>query len=93
VLLRHDFVSGRRTSIDTQTAIGEPVFVPSDGAGDVLDGFYATFGTSLDDGRSGFYLWDAADPGPEPRAWVLLPQRVPTGRHANWFPAERPTGV
>jgi carotenoid cleavage dioxygenase len=87
VLLRHDLVSGRSERIETGAAIGEVVFVPRDGATEELDGYYVTFGTSLGDGRSSLYIWDAGELCPEPRARILVPQRVPNGLHGNWFPA------
>ncbi len=87
VLLRHDLVSGRSERIETGAAIGEVVFVPRNGATEELDGYYVTFGTSLTDGGSSLYIWDAGELRPDPRARILLPQRVPNGLHGNWFPA------
>jgi len=67
--------------------IGEVVFAPRPGGTAELDGYYLTFGTSLDDGHSALYVWDAdAFPWP-PRARVRIPQRVPNGLHGNWFAA------
>ncbi len=87
VLLRHDLVSGRSERIESGAAIGEVVFVPRDGASEELDGYYVTFGTSLSDGCSSVYIWDAGELDRRPRARILLPQRVPNGLHGNWFPA------
>jgi carotenoid cleavage dioxygenase-like enzyme len=88
VLLRHDLVSGRSERIKMEAAIGEVVFAPRDGATDELDGYYVTFGSSLSDGRSSLYIWDAGELSPIPRARILLPHRVPHGLHGNWFPAD-----
>jgi carotenoid cleavage dioxygenase-like enzyme len=87
VLLRHDLASGRSERIATEVAIGEVVFAPRDGSTEELDGYYVTFGTSLVDGRSGLYIWDAGELQATPRARILLPHRVPNGLHGNWFPA------
>lgn len=87
VLIRRDLIDGAQVSVVTDAAVGEAAFVPRDGATEELDGYYAAFGTSLVDGRSGLYLWDAADLTPTPRARVIVPQRVPNGLHGNWFSA------
>jgi carotenoid cleavage dioxygenase-like enzyme len=60
---------------------------PRDGSTQELDGYYVTFGTSLVDGRSGLYIWEAGALQATPRARILLSQRVPNGLHGNWFPA------
>ena len=87
VLCRVDLETGAWESFDTGAVIGEVVFAPRPGGTDELDGWYLTFGTSLHDGRSWLYVWDADTfPGP-PRARVHIPQRVPNGLHGNWFAA------
>ena len=87
VLCRVDLETGAWESFDTGAVIGEVVFAPRPGGTDELDGWYLTFGTSLADGRSWLYVWDADTfPGP-PRARVHIPQRVPNGLHGNWFAA------
>jgi carotenoid cleavage dioxygenase-like enzyme len=87
VLCRVDLETGAWDSFDTGAVIGEVVFAPRPGGTDELDGWYLTFGTSLDDGHSWLYVWDAETfPGP-PRARVHIPQRVPNGLHGNWFAA------
>jgi carotenoid cleavage dioxygenase-like enzyme len=87
VLCRVDLESGAWESYDTGAVIGEAVFAPRAGGTEELDGYYLTFGASLDDGRSALYVWDAdALPGP-PRAQVRIPQRVPNGLHGNWIAA------
>ncbi len=81
VLVRHDLVRGRSEHIETDVAIGEVVFVPRHGATEELDGYYVTFGTSLSDGRSSLYIWDAAALDRIPRARDRAPsacsQRTP----------------
>jgi carotenoid cleavage dioxygenase len=87
VLCRADLTTGAWETYETGATIGEVVFAPRPGGTDELDGWYLTFGTSLDDGHSALWVWDAGDfPGP-PRARVRIPQRVPNGLHGNWFPA------
>jgi carotenoid cleavage dioxygenase-like enzyme len=61
--------------------------VPRDRSTEELDGYYVTFGTSLLDGHSGLYIWDAGELELTPRARIVLPQRVLNGLHGNWFPA------
>ena len=87
VLCRVDLETGGWDTFDVGAAIGEVVFAPRPGGTDELDGSYLAFGTSLDDGHSALYVWDADDFPAPPRARVLIPQRVPNGLHGNWFPA------
>jgi carotenoid cleavage dioxygenase-like enzyme len=87
VLARIDLETGEWVEQDTGAAIGEVVFAPRTGGTDALDGYYLTYGTSLDDGHAALYVWDAAQFPSEPRARVVVPQRIPNGLHGNWFPA------
>jgi carotenoid cleavage dioxygenase len=79
--------NGTKVSHECNAVIGEVVFAPRDNAREDLDGYYLTFGRSLDDDRSWLYVWDAGDFPRVPRARVLMPQPVPNGLHGNWFPA------
>jgi carotenoid cleavage dioxygenase-like enzyme len=90
VLVRHDLLTGKRERMQSDAALGETVFAPREGATEELDGYYITFGTSLTDGRSSLYIWDAVGLEAKPRAMIVLPQRVPHGLHGNWFPADQP---
>jgi carotenoid cleavage dioxygenase-like enzyme len=87
VLCRVDVETGAWESFDTGAVIGEVVFAPRPGGTDELDGWYLTLGTSLDDGHSWMYVWEAETFPRPPRARVHMPQRVPNGLHGNWFPA------
>jgi carotenoid cleavage dioxygenase-like enzyme len=87
LLCRIDLQTGEWVSADTGAVIGEVAFAPRAGGTAELDGYYLTFATSLDDGRSGLYVWDAAAFPSEPVARVLVSQRIPNGLHGNWFPA------
>ncbi|MGH9092091.1 MAG: carotenoid oxygenase family protein [Acidimicrobiales bacterium] len=84
-LLRYDMVAGTTVDHDPRASVGEVVFAPREGSTGELDGYYLTFGTSLDDGRSALYVWDAGEFPSAPRARVLVPTRVPNGLHGNWF--------
>ena len=56
-LCRIDLETGDvRESYDTGAVIGEVVFAPRAGGTEELDGYYLTFGTSLDDGHSALYV-------------------------------------
>lgn len=92
VLARIDLETGEWVEHAPGASLGEVVFAPRDGSGGdgatgELDGYYLTYGTSLDDGHSALYVWDAADFPSAPRARVIVPQRIPNGLHGNWFPA------
>jgi carotenoid cleavage dioxygenase-like enzyme len=84
-LSRYDMQEGSQVSYNSDACLGEVVFAPRPGGTDELDGYYMTFASSLDDGRSWLYVWDAAAFPAPPRARVLIPTRVPNGIHGNWF--------
>ena len=59
LLCRVDLQTGEWVTADTGAVIGEVVFAPRAGSTGELDGYYLTFGTSLEDERSALYIWDA----------------------------------
>jgi carotenoid cleavage dioxygenase-like enzyme len=87
VLCRIDLHTGEWVEQPTDAALGDVVFAPRPGGTDEIDGYYLTFGTTFDHPHSALYVWDAADFPSEPRAKVIVPQRIPNGLHANWFAA------
>jgi carotenoid cleavage dioxygenase len=85
-LVRYDMASGTSQTFDCEAVVGEVVFAPRAGAPEELDGYYLAFASSLDVGRSAYFLvWDAAEFPAPPIAKVAIPQRVPNGLHGNWF--------
>ncbi|MET0908027.1 MAG: carotenoid oxygenase family protein, partial [Ilumatobacteraceae bacterium] len=86
ILRQYDMDAGTSTEYHANAALGEVAFAPRNGSTHELDGYYVAFGTDVDSGRSGLYLWDAAEFPAEPVAVIQMPQRVPNGLHGNWFP-------
>jgi carotenoid cleavage dioxygenase len=71
---------------------GEVVFAPRQGSRSEDDGYLLTFVADEATGASEMVILDAAHLGEEPVARVTIPQRVPTGYHAWWIPAEQVAG-
>lgn len=68
---------------------GETVFAPRVGSTREDDGYLVTFVVEEATGVSEVHVIDAADVTAGPRARVRIPQRVPTGYHCWWVPAEQ----
>lgn len=77
----HSYPAGRFGS--------EVVFAPRVGASGEDDGYLVSFVACEATGESEVYVLDAKDVTRAPLARVKLPQRVPTGYHAWWIPAEQ----
>lgn len=86
-LSRYDVETGGRVDHDSDEIFGEVVFAPRDGSDDELDGYYLTFASSADAGRSSLLVFDAAAFPADPIARIEMPCRVPNGLHGNWIPA------
>jgi len=67
---------------------GEVVFAPRVGSTAEDDGYLVTFVVEEATGSSEAWIMDAKNMQSPPIARVLIPQRVPTGYHAWWVPAE-----
>ena len=67
---------------------GEVVFAPRTGSKAEDDGYLLTFVADEASGESELYILDAAHVADEPVARLRIPQRVPTGYHAWWIPAD-----
>lgn len=68
---------------------GEVSFAARDGAGRAEDdGYVVTFVQEEASGRSELFVLDAGDLAAPPVARIRIPQRVPTGYHTRWVPAE-----
>ena len=64
---------------------GEFVFVERPGAGVEDDGWLLGYVYDRAEDRSSLVILDASQPGEDPIAEVLLPQRVPFGFHGSWI--------
>jgi carotenoid cleavage dioxygenase len=64
------------------------VLAPRVGSKDEDDGYLVTFVVEEATGTSELHVLDARDVTRGPVARVLIPQRVPTGYHAWWVPAQ-----
>ena len=84
--LKHDLVTGDRTSYDhgVGRGAGEPVFVARPNATAEDDGWLLMFTHAHDASSASFVVLDAQDLARGPVAEVPLPQRVPYGFHGNW---------
>jgi 8'-apo-carotenoid 13,14-cleaving dioxygenase len=84
--IKHDFVTGERTSHSwgEGRGSGEPVFVARDGSTAEDDGWIVTLAHAHDGSAASFVVLDAQDIARGPVAEVALPQRVPYGFHGNW---------
>ncbi|WP_437276784.1 carotenoid oxygenase family protein [Sorangium sp. So ce375] len=68
---------------------GEVAFAPRVGARGEDDGYLVTFVVEEATGASELHVLDAANVDRAPIARLRIPQRVPTGYHAAWVPADR----
>jgi carotenoid cleavage dioxygenase len=88
-IVKYDTAAGRRETWYAGDAghVGEVVFAPDPRGTAEDDGWLLTLAHDDRHGRSEVLVLDARDVGSGPIARVRLPQRVPFGFHANWFPA------
>ena len=66
--------------------LGEPQFVPREGAEEEDDGFVVTFATNAVEDRSYFLILDAKDLAAGPISAIEVPQKVASGLHGTWIP-------
>jgi carotenoid cleavage dioxygenase len=90
-IVKYDTAKGSRTSwyAGDTGHVGENVFAPDPAGSAEDDGWIIN--SSHDDagrGQSEVVVLDARDIAAGPVARVQIPQRMPFGFHANWFPAE-----
>jgi carotenoid cleavage dioxygenase len=85
---RHEGDDRRTHVLPAGHTVGEPVFVPRDGATAEDDGYLLAFAHDRGAGRSYLLILDAGDVEAAPIAEVHLPLRVPGGFHGSWLPAE-----
>ena len=86
-IVKYDFDTGNSLAWDFGEGQdpGEFVFVKRPGSTDEDDGWLMGYVYDRSRDGSALLILDAADPGSEPVAEVLLPQRVPFGFHGSWI--------
>ena len=73
------------------TFLSETVMAPRLGSSVEDDGYLLTFSSDLVNDESHCEIFDAADPVAGPMARVRLPERISSGTHATWAPADQLT--
>ena len=88
-IMKYDFDTGNSFAWDFDKGQdpGEFVFVDRPGSTDEDDGWLIGYVYDRSEDRSSLLILDAGDPGSEPVAEVVLPQRVPFGFHGSWIEA------
>ena len=88
-IVKYDFDTGNSFAWDFDKGQdpGEFVFVDRLGSTDEDDGWLMGYVYDRSEDRSSLLILDAGDPGSEPVAEVVLPQRVPFGFHGSWIEA------
>jgi len=88
-VVKHDLQSGR----ETRYAFGDGVYgsetpmAPRPGATAEDDGYLLSFVTDMNADRSECFVFDAANIEDGPIARVRLPERISSGTHSCWAPA------
>ena len=85
----YDAATGERQVWDFggEREVGEPVFAPDPNGSDEGDGWVLCFATDRGATFTEINVFEARRLSDGPAAVVRLPQWVPAGFHANWFPA------
>jgi len=89
-LVKHDLQSGKTVTWEAggETFLGEPVFVPRQGAGDTAededDGYLLVHAHDEASRQSELLILDARAFGELPVCRIRMPRRVPYGFHAGW---------
>ncbi len=89
-IVKHDLVSGVEEVVrfDGGVYASETVMAPRDGSGDEDDGYLVTFVSDVNADTSSCLVLDAAAPADGPVATISLPERISSGTHACWAPAD-----
>ncbi|GAA2658223.1 carotenoid oxygenase family protein [Nonomuraea recticatena] len=87
-LIKHDLPRGAQETrtFGRGSAVGEPVFVPSEGSAAEDDGYVMAFVNDPRRGATDLVILSAQDFRGDPVATVHLPARVPLGFHGSWIP-------
>ena len=70
------------------TFVSETVMAPRTGATAEDDGYLITFTSDIVNDLSECLVLDAANPSGEPVARIRLPERISSGTHSTWAPAD-----
>jgi carotenoid cleavage dioxygenase len=89
-LVKHDLHTGREEVVELPDGVyaSETVMAPRDGATAEDDGYLLTYVSDVNADASACLVFDAADPTAGPLARVALPERISSGTHATWAPAD-----
>ena len=87
-LYKYDLTSGARVTHDFGAAshLGEPIFVPREGAAQEDDGWIMALRHDESKDESTLVILDALSFDAAPVAEVVMPRRIPYGAHGNWMP-------
>ena len=94
-IIQYETDTGKRKEYmyDTNVYASEPVFAPCAGSTEEEDGYLMTFVEDMNkNGQTELHIFEplAVDKGPICR--VVIPQRIPMGFHACWFPGDQIKG-
>ena len=91
-VLRFDTVTGVEDiwHFGAGAAAGELVFAPRIGATDEADGYAITLVRPANSATSELAIFDAKDIAAGPIARAIIPFRVPSGFHCNYYSADNP---
>ena len=89
-LVKHDLDTGAETVIefDDGVFVSETPMAPRDGSRAEDDGYLVTFASDVVNDRSECLIFDAAAPEDGPVAAIELPERIASGTHSTWAPAD-----
>jgi carotenoid cleavage dioxygenase-like enzyme len=87
-LYKYDLGTGARVTHDCgrTSHLGEPIFVPRDGATEEDDGWIMALRHDEAADESALVILNAQDFDGAPVAEVIMPRRVPYGAHGSWMP-------
>jgi carotenoid cleavage dioxygenase-like enzyme len=89
-LVKHDLVTGHHDIVNLPAGVyaSETVMAPREGATAEDDGYLLSYMSDMNNDSSACWIFDAADPTTGPLAKVRLPERISSGTHAYWSPAD-----
>ena len=86
-LYKYDLETGARSTRDfgPDARLGEPIFVPREGAAAEDDGWILALRHDEARDESALVILNAQDFDGAPAAEIIMPRRVPYGAHGNWM--------
>ena len=86
-LYKYDLGTGARITRDfgADSRLGEPIFVPREGASGEDDGWILALRHDESQDQSALVILNAQDFDGEPAAEIIMPRRIPYGAHGNWM--------